>query len=105
MGREFIDQMARAFISEQENMPSTEVLVGQLDALDKHDALEDLRTISVPTLVFGAKMDVMVPYLGSKEIAEAIPGAEFVTFETGHGCTVEEMDAVNKVVEDFLAQF
>ena len=105
MGRELVDQIARAFVAEEDKMPTPEVLVAQVNALDKHDVLEDLKTVKVPTLVFGARMDVMVPYLGSKEIAATIPGAKLVTFETGHGCMVEEMDAVNKTVEDFLAQF
>ncbi len=105
VGREVIDRMAAAFMADEDKMPPVDVLTAQLDALDKHDALADLHTIQVPTLVIGAKMDVMVPYLGSKEIAQAIPGAEFVTFETGHGCMVEEMDAFNATLEKFLAQF
>lgn len=105
VGREVIDRLAAAFLTDEDKMPPIEVLSAQLDVLDKHDALADLHTIQVPTLVMGAKMDVMVPYLGSKEIADAIPGAEFVTFETGHGCLVEEMDDVNATLEKFLAQF
>jgi pimeloyl-ACP methyl ester carboxylesterase len=50
----------------------------------------------------GAKMDQMVPGLGSREIAAAIPGAELVMFETGHGCSVEEMEAFNGAVHGFL---
>lgn len=103
VGAETIDRMAAAFLSDQGKMPSVEVLLAQLDALDKHDVLADLGRIDVPTLVFGAKMDQMVPYLGSEEIAHAIPGAEFATFETGHGCMIEEMDAVNARIEEFLA--
>jgi len=46
---------------------------------------------------------MMVPYLGSEEIAAAIPGAEFVTLETGHGCMIEEMPAYNAAVQTWLA--
>jgi pimeloyl-ACP methyl ester carboxylesterase len=81
---------------------ATDTLVAQMDALHKHDALAELHKISVPTLVFGGKVDMMVPYFASKEIAEAIQGAEFVSFETGHGLMFEEMDACNAMLRDFL---
>jgi len=45
----------------------------------------------------------MVPYFASEEIAGAIPGARFESFDTGHAFVVEEMDAVNDVIHDFLA--
>jgi pimeloyl-ACP methyl ester carboxylesterase len=77
-------------------------LQAQLDALDKHDTIAALGTIEVPTLVFGARMDVMVPGFASQEIADAIPGAEFKMFETGHGCMIEEMEAVNSLITRFL---
>ncbi len=48
-------------------------------------------------------MDMMVPGFASQEIAEAIPGAELVRLETGHGCGVEEMEAFNAAVHRFLS--
>ncbi len=104
MGREVVDRLARAFVADEDKMPDPEVLIGQVDALDKHDALADLANVKVPTLVCGAKMDQMVPYLAAKEIADTIPGAEFVTFETSHGCMIEEMEAFNRMIEGFLAR-
>ncbi len=81
-----------------------EVLLAQLSAaIGKHDTLAQLGSITCPTLVFGAKMDVMVPGFASEEIAAAILGAELTMFETGHGCMVEEMDAVNARISSFLA--
>jgi aminoacrylate hydrolase len=104
MGREMVDRIVRGFFaSNGPELPDSKVLVAQLDALGKHDVLADLHKISVPTLVFGGKMDTMVPGFASEEIAEAIPGAELTMFETGHGCMVEEMDAVNARVSRFLA--
>lgn len=104
-GREAIDQIVAAFTTAPggPGIPSPESLRGQLDAMDKHDTLADLGTISVPTLVLGGKMDMLVPYFGSEEIAGAIPAARFVSFETGHGCMVEEMDQFNAAVAEFLA--
>ena len=101
VGRDIVDRMVRGFMGG--DMPDEKVLLAQLDALDRHDVLAELPAISCRTLVIGARMDVMVPYLASQEIARAIPGAELATFETGHGCMVEEMDAVNRRLEEFLA--
>jgi pimeloyl-ACP methyl ester carboxylesterase len=102
---EMIDQMVAAMFADSGPKPtSSEVLLAQIDALEKHDTLAQLGDINCPTLVFGAKMDVMVPGFGSEEIAAAIPGAELTMFETGHGCMVEEMDAVNALISSFLAR-
>ena len=105
MGAEVLDQMVRAFMAETgPDVPSTEALLAQVDAVDKHDVLDRLPSIEVPTLVIGARNDMMVPYLGSEEIAAAIPEAELVTLKTGHGCMIEEMPAYNAAVQTWLAK-
>ncbi|MGI8942060.1 MAG: alpha/beta fold hydrolase [Actinomycetota bacterium] len=104
VGAEVLDQMVRAFMAETgPDLPSTEVLLAQMDAVDKHDVLGRLEEINVPTLVIGARNDMMVPYFGAEEIAAAIPGAELVTLDTGHGCMIEEMPAYNAALQAFLA--
>ena len=102
VGREVIDQMIASVERDGAERPSVEVLRGQLDALDKHDVLTELRTVNCPTLVLGAHMDQIVPGFASEEIAAAIPGAELEMFATGHGCMIEEVEAVNAAVERFL---
>lgn len=105
MGAEVLDQMVKAFMAETgPEVPSSEVLLAQMEAIDKHDVLDRLGDIGVPTLVIGARNDMMVPYLGSVEIAGAIPGAELVTLETGHGCMIEEMPAFNAGLQSFLSK-
>ncbi|MGH2699543.1 MAG: alpha/beta fold hydrolase [Actinomycetota bacterium] len=105
MGAEALDQMVKALLADSgPDMPRPEVLLAQVDAVDKHDVIDRLPAISVPTLVIGARTDMMVPYLGSEEIAGAIEGAEFVTLETGHGCMIEEMPAYNAAIQAFLAK-
>jgi aminoacrylate hydrolase len=106
IGAEAIDQMLRAFDSDSgAGMIAGEaVLQAQLDAIAKHDVLADLSRIECPTLVVGGKMDMMVPYFASEEIAAAIPGAELATFETGHALMFEEMDSFNSRLAAFLAQ-
>ncbi|MEA2487612.1 MAG: hypothetical protein QOF16_1266 [Actinomycetota bacterium] len=105
VGKEAIDQIIAAFTSAPggPGIPSQDSLRGQLDAMDKHDTLADLSKVGCPTLVLGGKMDMLVPYFAAEEIAAGIPGAKLVTFETGHGCMVEEMDAFNAAVSNFLA--
>jgi aminoacrylate hydrolase len=105
MGREMVDRIVASFLVDDSVIPSSELLISQLDALDKHDTLAELPSIKCPTLVLGAKMDQMVPYIGSVEVAQAIPNAKLVTFETGHACSIEEMELFNRSLEDFLAQF
>lgn len=102
VGREVIDQMIAAVEQPGAQQPSVDVLRGQLDALDKHDALAELARVSCPTLVLGAHMDQIVPGFASEEIAATIPGAELEMLATGHGCMIEEVDAVNAAVERFL---
>jgi pimeloyl-ACP methyl ester carboxylesterase len=104
VGQAMIDQMIASLDAPgAPAMATSEALIAQIDALDKHDVLADLPSVSVPTLVIGGKMDMTVPYLGSQEIAAAIPGAELVTLETGHGCMIEEMEPFNRAVTEFLA--
>ena len=103
VGGEVLDRMIAAQFAETGPPPITaETILAQMDALDKHDVLARLGEISVPTLVLGGKLDTLVPGFGSLEIAEAIPGAELTMFETGHACMIEEMDAFNTRVSQFL---
>ncbi|HJR45705.1 MAG TPA: alpha/beta fold hydrolase [Actinomycetota bacterium] len=101
---EVMDRMVAALMAETgPGGPSSDLLLAQLEAIDKHDVLAELSDVTCPTLVLGGKMDMMVPGFASEEIAAAIPGAELEMFETGHGCVIEEMDAFNARVASFLA--
>jgi pimeloyl-ACP methyl ester carboxylesterase len=103
MGRDTIDLMIKSFARDGgPNERSVAVIRGQLDALDKFDAIDEIPAIACPTLVLGGKMDMIVPGFGAEEIAAAIPGAELTMFETGHGCMIEEMGAFNDRVTTFL---
>ena len=103
VGREVIDQMVRAvaLINEREEW-HPEILQAQLEAMDKQHLLDELPRVSCPTLVIGGRLDFMAPAFASEELAAAIPGAELHLLETGHGCMIEEMDAFNALVTDFL---
>ena len=103
MGREALDQLTAALGAPGgPELMGAEGLLGQLDAIEKHDVLAELPKIPCPTLVVGGKMDIMVPFLAQEEIAAAIPGARFEVFDTGHGLMLEEMERFNSVLRDFL---
>jgi pimeloyl-ACP methyl ester carboxylesterase len=105
VGQEAIDRMVAAFFADGgPEMARREVLYGQLDAIVKHDTLSELGRISVPTLVIGSNMDMMVPGFASEEIARAVPGAELVMLESGHGAMVEEMEPFNAALTRFLTK-
>ncbi len=103
VGRDVIDQMVMALFAGSGPEPaSAEVLLAQLDAINKHDVIADLGRIACPTLVVGGRMDMMVPGFAAEEIAATIPNAELTMFDTGHGLMVEEMDAFNRRLAEFL---
>ncbi len=103
VGRETIDRMIAAFFADTgPEATAPDVLVAQLEAIEKHDTLAELGEISCPTLVIGGRRDMMVPAFASNEIAAAIPGARLELMDTGHGCMVEEMERFNASVAGFL---
>src|SRR5687767_5040432 len=103
LGREMIDQIFQSYVRDGgPDERAIAVLRAQLDAMDKFDALSELSSITVPTLLLGGKLDMMAPAFAMEEIAAAIPGAKLEMFETGHGCMVEEMTDFNTAVTDFL---
>ena len=66
-----------------------------------YDQLDQIKT---PTLVMVGAEDVPTPVTRAERIAEKIPGAKLVVIPgAGHLCTVEEPDAVNRAIKDFLA--
>ncbi|HEY6088852.1 MAG TPA: alpha/beta fold hydrolase, partial [Gemmatimonadaceae bacterium] len=87
----------------QQNVPG---IVGQLRALrDRADSTPLLGQIGVPVLVIGGDDDQITPAEGMREMASAIPGAEFVLIpEAGHLTPVEQPKAVSAAMNAFLAR-
>jgi len=76
----------------------------QLEALLQHDTRGRLGAIEAPTLVMVGKRDILVPPELSMQIAAEMPRAEFKLLETGHAFNVEEADAFNQTILEFLAR-
>lgn len=72
--------------------------------LARESVYDQLGQIKTPTLVVVGAEDVPTPVARAERIAEKIPGAKLVVIpNAGHLCTVEEPDAVNAAIKDFLA--
>jgi 3-oxoadipate enol-lactonase len=84
---------------------SIEGFLAQMAAVMAHDATAELHRIDVPTLVMKPAADMLIPPRCSDVLAQAIPGAQLVTFEhASHGFNVEQADKFNRAVVDFVSQ-
>jgi len=91
-----IEQMALQFATHPE------VFERQLDALLEHDVREQLGRLDIPTQVMCGRRDIMVPPELAEELAATIPGADFKLLDGGHAYNLEEFDAFNRTVLEFL---
>ena len=72
---------------------------------DRPDSTPLLGQIRIPILVVAGDEDQITPAEGMKEMARAIPGAEFTVIPgSGHLAPLEHPQAVNDAVNTFLAQ-
>ena len=85
------------------NAPSRESLIEQYQADIEHYTLDRLPQVKAPTLVTVGSWDVAVPPMYGREVAKAVPGAEFVVVDPGgHLHNVENPTEFNRVTLDFL---
>ncbi|HEY7685616.1 MAG TPA: alpha/beta fold hydrolase [Gemmatimonadales bacterium] len=79
-------------------------VAGALRAMrDRPDSTALLGEIRVPTLVVGGAEDELTPPSVMQPMAQGIRGARYVEVPTaGHLCPLEQPDAVNEAVRDFL---
>ena len=77
----------------------------QLTAWMTHETGERLRAVTAPTLVIAGGEDVMVRPHRGRQVAELIPGAEFVCMDgEAHQPFQEVPEAFNALVTDFWAR-
>lgn len=85
------------------NAPSRESLIEQYQADIEHYTLDRLPQITVPTLVTVGSSDIAIPPMYGREVAQAIPGAEFFVAEVeSHLYNSENPEEFNRVTLDFL---
>jgi 3-oxoadipate enol-lactonase len=69
------------------------------------DVREYLPGYSIPALVLVGAEDAISPPTEMREIAQALPDAKFVEIPgAGHMTTLENPDAVNAALREFIAQ-
>jgi len=75
----------------------------QFDACRRHDTVDRLKLITVPTLIMTGDDDPLVPPENSYILKELVPHAELVVFPGGHHCVmIAEADQYNQKVIDFF---
>ena len=79
--------------------------VSQIHAIldTREDLVDQLSTITSPTMVVVGNQDILTPRGDSEEIAERIPNAELVVISgAAHGLMMEHSSTFNKILIEFL---
>ena len=98
----------KLFIERSVNYPYATGLVGltrQAEAIARHDTLDRLGKVRVPTLITVGADDILVPPAFSREIHAHIPSSHLVVIpDAGHLHFMEQAEAFNTICLDFLRQ-
>src|ERR1700722_2348793 len=78
--------------------------LAQLAVIQQHDTTARLAGITTPTLVLAGEQDILIPVPQSRELHQAIPGAEWQTVQGGHACLWEHPASFNDAVADFVGR-
>ena len=73
-----------------------------VDLVQRIDLREELPSLTVPTLVIGAKHDRLIAPGTTRELADLIPGARWAELDSGHSPAVEAPAEWVRLIEDFL---
>lgn len=76
----------------------------QFNALKTYDASANPESISLRTLVIGAKDDIACPPEEGEQLAKSIEGAKFVTVPGGHSSPLEVPEEIIKLLKEFLSK-
>ncbi len=79
--------------------------VSQIQAIldTRDDLVDELSSITAPTMVIVGNQDILTPRGDSEEIAERIPNAELVVISgAAHGLMMEHSTTFNKILIEFL---
>jgi pimeloyl-ACP methyl ester carboxylesterase len=79
------------------------VIEGDLRACDAFDLMEQVKAISLPTLVISGTDDLLTPPKYTEYLHRQINGSQLVRISAaGHMVMLEQPDEVNRVIEAFL---
>jgi 3-oxoadipate enol-lactonase len=86
-----------------ENPPDEAAYLRQLQFCMDVDTVDRLHQIRCPTLVTTGLHDILTSPVQGRELADWIPGAEYLEFEhASHGLIFEEVEEFSKVVRDWV---
>jgi pimeloyl-ACP methyl ester carboxylesterase len=74
----------------------------QVDLVQRVDLRAELPSVTVPTLVIGAKHDRLIAPGTTRELADLIPGARWAELDSGHSPAVEAHAEWVRLIEEFL---
>ena len=78
--------------------------VNQAKSILEFDCYKSLNKITCPTLVIGAKKDLVLGVDGARELANSIPNASYYEFsKQGHAAFFESKQ-FNKIILEFLRE-
>ena len=98
-------EFARNLMLQNPHPQQPEAFVRQLDASSRHNTVDRLPTLSMPTHVVGGEYDLLVPVWKSQEIADLIPGSKLTILERApHGLNMERAQEFNELVLGFIAE-
>ncbi len=76
--------------------------LAQLAVIQEHDTTARLGEITTPTLVLSGEQDILIPVSLSRELHEAVAGAEWATTPGGHACLWEHPAEFNQAFLAFV---
>ena len=110
--RDFVSANGKLMVTEDERQAAIALChqsdqtaaLGCMQAFAPTDSRDDLKKITVPTLILHGDSDAIVPFEGSgQRTHRAIPGSEVVILEGApHGCNTSHADRFNLALLNFL---
>lgn len=99
------DAMLRAIIARMCRTVGVDGFVRQQEAIiARLDSRPGLAAITAPTIVVAGDSDALIPLELARELTDAIPGARLVVIpKCGHGSTLEQPDAVNRALTEWMS--
>ena len=82
-----------------------QVVAERIDALLSFDGSADIAALTLPTLVLGARDDMIVPAFLQEDLAAALPGARKILLDSGgHFFPVSRPDAFTAQVAEWIGE-
>jgi pimeloyl-ACP methyl ester carboxylesterase len=102
--REHPDWIDRSVAVRMENLQPLYAFTRQSNAAMNFDSTHRAHLIRQPTLILAGALDRVMPPVLTEELAKKVPQAQFKVFpNAAHLLFLEEADAVNQVLLDFLS--